>query len=361
MHLFLKSKLLVTARLRSLIMDSEGDLGERGSLEIKDRCCCWCWKVQRRSMLYSPCPGFFRKKSCPGCIRKVYAGWKAQRDSKNQLQAFGVFWMHCCELQVHYLTTYRVAEHGDSWGLMLFCLWAKAQEGVTSHWHAFTPAALSSSSALFSWWIIDIHAIFHIVSSCFLEYSMVDMHGIFYIILVSSHSHRCTCFTIQGSPLSCHLPRPPTWRVWGHSSLEILRVWCFWISAPMLVARCDCTKLYQEFSASCCCIKDAQISQVANMETKHSIFHFFPSNLRWWTKKFLMLFFLARGDDPIRLKCKKLYKTLNPLKSSSIHWFQSFGDILSISIFLSGTSVAVGLDLSWCANGGFSSGFVPCE
>ena len=42
MHLFLKSKVLVTARLRSLIMDSEGDLGERGSLEIKDRCCCWC-------------------------------------------------------------------------------------------------------------------------------------------------------------------------------------------------------------------------------------------------------------------------------------------------------------------------------
>ena len=83
MHLFLKSKVLVTARLRSLIMDSEGDLGERGSLEIKDRCCCWCWKVQRLSMLYSPCSGFFRKKSCPGCIRKVYAGWKAQRNSKN--------------------------------------------------------------------------------------------------------------------------------------------------------------------------------------------------------------------------------------------------------------------------------------
>lgn len=40
--------------------------------------------------------------------------------------------------------------------------------------------------------------------------------------------------------------------------------------------------------------------------------------------------------------------------------FPRFGDILSISIFLSGTSVAVGLDLSWCANGGFSSGFVLC-
>lgn len=41
-----------TARLRSLIMDSEGDLGEPGSLEINDRCCCWwCGKVQRSILL----------------------------------------------------------------------------------------------------------------------------------------------------------------------------------------------------------------------------------------------------------------------------------------------------------------------
>ena len=153
--------------------------------------------------------GMYSRSLCCGRLKNQ----RIRTEIEWRLQVFGVFWMHCCELQVHSLTTNRVAEHGDSWALILFCCkWAKAQEGVTSHWHAFTPAALSSSSALFSWWMIDIHGIFQMVSSCFLEYSMVDMHGIFYRYMVSSHSHRCTCFTIQGSPLSCHLPRPPTWR-----------------------------------------------------------------------------------------------------------------------------------------------------
>lgn len=160
------------ARLRSLIMDSEGDLGERGSLEINDRCCCWCGKVQR-SILLVP------DSSERHHVRDVFDKFMLFGRLKNQrirteiewrLQVFGVFWMHCCELQVHSLTTNRVAEHGDSWALILFCCkWAKAQEGVTSHWHAFTPAALSASSALFSWWMIDIHGIFQMVSSCFLE------------------------------------------------------------------------------------------------------------------------------------------------------------------------------------------------
>ena len=56
-------------------------------------------------------------------------------------------------------------------------------------------------------------------------------------------------------------------------------------------------RLYQAipgiFAASCC-IKNAHISQVANMETKHSIFHFLPSNLRWNINMFFVW-----GDDPI--------------------------------------------------------------
>lgn len=221
MHLFLKSKLLVTARLRSLIMDSEGDLGERGSLEINDRCCWWRGKVQRSILLVPDSSernhvrDVFEKFMLVG---RLFETQRIRTEIEWRLQVFGVFWMHCCELQVHSLTTNRVAEHGNSWGLILFCCkWAKAQEGVTSHWHAFTPAALSSSAALFSWFMIDLHVIFHMVSSCFLEYSMVDMHGII-LYMVSSHSHRCICFTIQGFPTTCcHLleqggPRPPTWR-----------------------------------------------------------------------------------------------------------------------------------------------------
>ena len=38
------------------------------------------WKGAK---IYSLCSGFFRKKSCPGCVRKVYAGWTALWDSKN--------------------------------------------------------------------------------------------------------------------------------------------------------------------------------------------------------------------------------------------------------------------------------------
>ena len=33
--------------------------------------------VRKGAKIYSSCSGFFRKKSCPGCIRKVYAVWTA--------------------------------------------------------------------------------------------------------------------------------------------------------------------------------------------------------------------------------------------------------------------------------------------
>ena len=111
--------------------------------------------------------------------------------------------MHCCGLQLRYLTIYRVAEPGDSWGIILFRFWAQAEAPVTSHWHAFTPAALSSSSALFSLLMIDIHGTFHMVSSCFLDYRIVDMHGMYFIYGFSSQLQMYLFYS--GFPTCCHL------------------------------------------------------------------------------------------------------------------------------------------------------------
>lgn len=62
--------------------------------------------------------GMYSRSLCCGRLKNQ----RIRTEIEWRLQVFGVFWMHCCELQVHSLTTNRVAEHGDSWALILFFL-----------------------------------------------------------------------------------------------------------------------------------------------------------------------------------------------------------------------------------------------